>query len=519
MRLAFALSALFVHFSTATSLIPREDCNVSTDWELTPEAWVRADADTNLRKWWDPISSRSHQSFPREIGKAFGDHHPMECGLLDDSSCIIAGCKDFQQAGDPPWAYLTQISLVNLHQLFKAIDEGITKGQLDFISRVDKMALTFFPWKEPNFAAADIVIWMSFLANLLGLFAPVLVPVRLLTRTGSVIASGASEGAGGLAAAGMTQAANELEPDPTKGFKTLGELKSIASNYSERSRTVLDKWVNATFNGDRDGQNRNIIDYLAGGAFVDHSVLPGVSDVETFYRKKLYSMYLNSQWRQGKIFVNFLRTNNTNDASGPKDARYYSEEDGGVYYTYHYHEDGKLKGHLDKPWGLDELNGSTYGISGIDITKASARAWRIGGFNFTRQMGEDLLQQAVSSNKSNPWVEGAAWPGSWTLPVCDMGTHNWNTQFGEKRGKYGLLPCCCGEACKDTKAFVKAANMKGFQTLLSGCEAQLKNSDLDFKSIDYGFKKNSSAILTAAIALGVIFTLGIVIAMATCCCR
>ena len=82
---------------------------------------------------------------------------------------------------------------------------------------------------------------------------------------------------------------------------------------------------------------------------MDHSVLPGVSNVEIFYRKKLYSMYVNSQWRQGKIFVNFLRTNNTNDASGPGDARYYSEEDGGVYYTYHYHEDGKLKGHLDKP--------------------------------------------------------------------------------------------------------------------------------------------------------------------------
>ncbi len=29
-----------------------------------------------------------------------------------------------------------------------------------------------------------------------------------------------------------------------------------------------------------------------------------------------------------------------------------------------YTEDGVLRGHLDKPWGLDYLNGTTYGITG-----------------------------------------------------------------------------------------------------------------------------------------------------------
>ena len=29
-----------------------------------------------------------------------------------------------------------------------------------------------------------------------------------------------------------------------------------------------------------------------------------------------------------------------------------------------YHEDGVLKGHLDKPWGVDQLNASDYNISG-----------------------------------------------------------------------------------------------------------------------------------------------------------
>lgn len=29
---------------------------------------------------------------------------------------------DFEDNGDPIWAYMTQISMVNLHTLFKAID-------------------------------------------------------------------------------------------------------------------------------------------------------------------------------------------------------------------------------------------------------------------------------------------------------------------------------------------------------------------------------------------------------------
>jgi hypothetical protein len=31
---------------------------------------------------------------------------------------------------------------------------------------------------------------------------------------------------------------------------------------------------------------------------------------------------------------------------------------------FRYHEDGVLKGHLDKPWGIDQLNASDYNISG-----------------------------------------------------------------------------------------------------------------------------------------------------------
>jgi hypothetical protein len=45
-----------------------------------------------------------------------------------------------------------------------------------------------------------------------------------------------------------------------------------------------------------------------------------------------------------------------------------------------------------------------------------------------------------------------------------------------------------GPNCNDTAAFVKAANMQGFQTLLRACKEQYA----DYESVDYGFQWKTS---------------------------
>jgi hypothetical protein len=67
--------------------------------------------------------------------------------------------------------------------------------------------------------------------------------------------------------------------------------------------------------------------------------------------------------RTQKVFIYFAKTDNPNDGNGPNVTKYYSKEDGGVYYLYRYVEDGVLQGHLDKPWGLDALGGPHYSIT------------------------------------------------------------------------------------------------------------------------------------------------------------
>lgn len=81
-----------------------------------------------------------------------------------------------------------------------------------------------------------------------------------------------------------------------------------------------------------------------------------------------------------------------------------------------------------------------------DITKSSAAAYRVAKFNFTHDDEVAQLQVSLTSNENpTPFQQGAGWVGTWTLPVCDMGQNNWNTQYGNESTRFGLMPCCCGE--------------------------------------------------------------------------
>ena len=156
-----------------------------------------------------------------------------------------------------------------------------------------------------------------------------------------------------------------------------------------------------------------------------------------------------------------------------------------------------------------------------DITKASARAYRVAKFNFTHADEMAQLEAALASNGTTiPFEQGPGWVGTWTLPVCDMGTNNFNTQYGAKPTRFGMMPCCCGPNCSETKQFIQAANMQGFQTVLHACQTQLKTVGMRFEDVDYGIKWKRSYPLRFAAwntwqkglsVLGCIFSLGLAI--------
>jgi len=148
--------------------------------------------------------------------------------------------------------------------------------------------------------------------------------------------------------------------------------------------------------------------------------------------------------------------------------------------------------------------------------------------------------------------------GTWTIPICDTGKRNWNVQF---RG--AKFPCCCGRLaidltcpfdtprvsaylsfsqkmtrlppvlcfclvltvpgpnCVDTKDFVNASNLLGNQPFIKACRDQLKDSDLNFSTIDYGFQPSddSSGLSSAAeMAISIVFTILFLLIVTGCCC-
>jgi len=64
------------------------------------------------------------------------------------------------------------------------------------------------------------------------------------------------------------------------------------------------------------------------------------------------------------VFIMFTETLDEDHISGPNETKYYSKEDKGVYYLYQWNEGNRMTSDLGRPVGLDELNGTQFGITG-----------------------------------------------------------------------------------------------------------------------------------------------------------
>lgn len=107
--------------------------------------------------------------------------------------------------------------------------------------------------------------------------------------------AGATTGA--LLVGGTTTAEDRLEPPPGSNIMSVIEMQKYAAEYGESTRRMLSGWANTTFAGEADGANNTILDYLAGGAFVDSDVIPPPENIESFYKTQMVSRTINAKWR------------------------------------------------------------------------------------------------------------------------------------------------------------------------------------------------------------------------------
>ncbi|KAB5513128.1 hypothetical protein GE09DRAFT_1295358 [Coniochaeta sp. 2T2.1] len=450
-------------------------CGSDPAWQPTIAAYTAADTDNQLRNYYQGWQANPKRPFTNTLAKSFGSGPTgYMCGIGLQGSCgSQIGCDAYVDNNDPAWSYLSLLSIANLDTTFNDMYTGITNGQLQYISKMSNMSQEFFP-KYNLMNPSEVMKWIQFTVAILPLFGiavPALAPAVIAME---------SFAQGGLGVA------NTFMPVPADTTAlTMTALQTFVGDVSKKAQDAIVTWANTTFWGYEDDMQHTILDYAAGGGWVDVTSIPSATVFDEFYFRHMVASTVNSQWNNSKIFTIFQQTGDPGSTGCANETMWYSPEHGGVHCTYLYTESGTLSGYLDKPYGLDVLMNETYGISGVDITKSSAKAYRLAGFNFTEDDAWSALSNAMSSpNSTSPFLEGPGWTGTFTLPVCDIGIQNWTTAFGDtSAGRFGMLPCCCGPNCTETAAFVEAANMKGFQTLLRGCKRQYGG----FEAVDYGF--------------------------------
>jgi len=219
-------------------------------------------------------------------------------------------------------------------------------------------------------------------------------------------------------------------------------------------RNITEVMFDDLVHGGKDANGHIILDWFKNGSFANGSRTPSMADVEQFYFRSLVSSTVNGVWTArdtaNKIYVLRYETDNPSTSDGPEISRYYDKNERAVYHLYFYRETDHLTGYQDAPNHLTDL-ATNYSIAASEITKSAALGWQRGRYDFNRtqafQLFIDTLRQG---NGSDAWLDGAGWPGAWTIPVCDMGKNNWNTQYGVSKSNLpgfgmGYLPCCCGE--------------------------------------------------------------------------
>jgi hypothetical protein len=195
---------------------------------------------------------------------------------------------------------------------------------VDYVGLTGILAQDFFPWKNPIYPPALVLIW-------------VLASISSVATFGSLnsVETGIATGAlANFVSAAANQAMLSLSPDltPTQGIAQLG---AFATQAGETTRQSLEQWVNTTFSGQQDVLGHSLKDYVAGGSFVELSPLSNY-EIEEFYKQQMLARTINMAWKtsHSKVFIMFANTTDPNDDHGPNETEYYSAKDGGVYYLY-----------------------------------------------------------------------------------------------------------------------------------------------------------------------------------------
>ena len=376
------------------------------------------------------------------------------------------------------WGYfvLQAFALVNQHlrNQYDALQSAGINGALAAFNIGD-----FFPKPDAEFSLRNVLAGLGLTLSIFAGVFPIAAPLAPAVGT-ALAAGGAAAGAGGAILSSISGfIGNDVaaSQDPLAVQKTYAPKVMDIYNLMVRK---LNELANTLLSGGS-GNGFDITTMLQNGTWANPLKVANVSEIERQMRIEILSRSIDALWKtysSNKMWLVFSQFTEDwekkckDDMNGPQDMKHC--EDGGVYYAYNFIEDGDHKGHVDYPWGADKLDklqltkdvspatcsrksplivlkmvvqGSvrTYQTAmKLRETNASIDIYSIDNITLTNAFLDEVSRNGLENIEDLP----GKYPGSWTLPVCNVSTWgakwNWNYNNGSHDGK-SHPPCICGE--------------------------------------------------------------------------
>ncbi|KAI4166226.1 MAG: hypothetical protein LQ342_000112 [Letrouitia transgressa] len=388
-----------------------------------------------------------------------------------DSDCDFNACDSRvlnRKKNETRQAYYVLESTNRLHAYFQGLSEAFSTAAIASALSKDEWALTFYKDKDDKSVTAlkEILNAATTVVGIGTAFAGLAGPE-----------AGAAASAGNALFAGLVGAATPLIGQHKNDvFEKSADLGGILGKIVTESMKAFTAANNALMHGDNFVNTGDIRTYMAQGLFVNFAGVDknGVIDV---VNNILVGSAINQLWRQQKVFIMGGGPCGDNTL-GPGPSNAMLCRDGKAWFLYYWEEPGGLVlnshkwGWTNPPPGFDKLGQGDYeGVKVEEIIASSLDAYIVAGFNYNSETAANRVVESLKLGL-DPGAKGAAWEGTFTIPVCDIG---WAMTADVKDKGYILQPYgkdfrphWCGLVCKGdaqtTKDFIAAAQMNNFQS-------------------------------------------------------
>ncbi|KAF9893505.1 hypothetical protein FE257_010817 [Aspergillus nanangensis] len=476
--------------SNSTVPIPHRNSTGCVDLtNLKPEDWEAFETSNWLDNWWNANQQAIAQNgFISTFGELILGDSTWTCALggTCNVTCVpmqaVSASQDSLQArqavtsNDPANAAQAggnvAASVQNLHEQFDTL--RLVLATAGTLTNADLNSVVENFWRNPDNSGIDMSEGLRSFATVVGLAACFATGgVAIPAAAGSAIVSGAiTLGLGAM-------------PSTDARFTKAADVGSLLTDFMANSALTMDSMYRQIAHGGKlQGTDVDVRTMLTNGTYLDEHA----GEMATMIADSMRSVIINHLWREQRVFIIGGASCAESQGIGSTGSHegyeilYWCDPEGKAWYLYsmeiqHENADPQVT-YVGRPWGADRMGENPYFLSHGGTGRvweslnpwnaiiSSVKSYKVAGSNYTSDTWSGRLDDMFRAG-TNPWMEGNAMEGLWTIPTCDV---SWavNSDIAHKDAilyPYGwdMTPKWCGWICENdeqkTRDFYKSANL------------------------------------------------------------